>query len=127
MKKVLVLTVLVFCVAFAGCSKDGEINAFITEFESVTQQMTKDFEAGNVDAAQKTFDSKKESLKASWDSIKGARGFQVSEESQKKLMDSVQKNISALTTASIKTAIGDADKAAKTKKLLEEYKNIFQM
>lgn len=127
MKKVLILTVLTFCIAFAGCSKDGEIDAFIAEFETVTQAITKDMKAGDVDAAQKTFDSKKESLKASWDSIKGARGFQVSEESQKKLMDSVAKNMTELTTASIKASIGGDGNAEKTKKLLEEYKNIFQM
>ncbi len=127
MKKVLVLTVLTFCIAFAGCSKDGEIDSFIAEFETVTQQMTKDMQAGDVDAAQKTFDDKKESLRSSWDSIKGARGFQVSEESQKKLMESVTKSITELSTASIKTSMGDPDKAEKTKKLLEEYKNIFQM
>ena len=127
MKKFMVLTVLTVCITFAGCSKDGEIDSFITEFETVTQKMTKDLQAGDVDAAQKTFDSNKASLKASWDSIKGARGFQVSEESQKKLMESVTKNIAALSTASVKTSIGNPDKAAKTQSLLIEFKDIFQM
>jgi outer membrane murein-binding lipoprotein Lpp len=130
MKKLLVLTVLVCSVAFAGCSKDGEIDSFISEFESVTKELTTKIEAGDIDGAKKAFDAKKSSLKSSWDSIKGARGFQVTEASQKKLMDSVTKNMQALgsaTTSGIMKVGGDKTKVDQLKSLLDEYKDVFKM
>lgn len=85
MKKLILFTTLTVCVAFAGCSKDAKINSFITEFENVTKEMTAKIESGDVSGAKKAFDAKKDSLKASWDGIKGARGFQVSEDAKKNL------------------------------------------
>lgn len=126
MKKVLVLTVLVFCVAFAGCSKDAEIDSFITEFESITKDMTTKIESGDVAGAKKAFDAKKDSLKASWDEIKGARGFQVSEESKKKLMDSVTKSMTALQSAVIKGSMKGSS-GEEMKSLLKEYQEVFKM
>ncbi len=130
MKKLLVLTVLVCCVAFAGCSKDGEISSFITEFETVTTDITKKLEEGDIDGAKKTFDDKKSSLQTSWDAIKGARGFQVSEESKTKLTESVTKNVTALGIAAGKAKIKSVNDKAKSQKvddLLNEYKKIFEM
>ncbi len=126
MKKLILLTVLTFCVAFAGCSKDGEIDSFIADFEGVTKDMTAKIEAGDVDGAKKAFAAKKDSLKASWDGIKGARGFQVSEESKKKLMESVTKNISALSGAVMKGAMKGGN-ANDMKALLQEYQDVFKM
>ena len=129
MKKLLIFTVLLCCAAFAGCSKDAEINSFMTEFESVTADITAKLEAGNIDAARKTFDEKKGSLQDKWDSIKGARGFQVSEEMQEKLTESVTKNVTALGMAAGKAklkTISDKDKSTEIDDLLKEYKDIFQ-
>lgn len=130
MKKLIVFTVLVCCVALAGCSKDGEIDSFIAEFERVTQEMTAKIETGDIDGAKKSFEDNRASLKSSWDDIKGARGFQVTEESKKKLMESVTKNMSELSKATFRGASklgGDREKAEELKTLLNDYKNIFQM
>lgn len=130
MKKLILFTLLALSVALAGCSKDGDVDSFIAEFESVTQEMTKNIESGDIDAARKTFDDKKASLQSSWDDIKGARGFQVTEESKTKLMESVTKNMTELTRATFKGASklgGDQKKAEELKTLLEDYKNVFQM
>ena len=130
MKKLIIFMILLSCAALAGCSKDAEINSFITEFETITKEITTDLESGDVTAARKTFDDKKENLKTSWDSIKGARGFQVSEETKTNLTESVTKNVTALGFAAGKAkikAISDKDKSAEIDKLLNEYKDIFQM
>ncbi|NNF00929.1 MAG: hypothetical protein HKN25_18075 [Pyrinomonadaceae bacterium] len=126
MKKLLLPIALLSCLAFAGCSKDAEIESFITEFETVTQTMTSKIESGDAEGAKKVFDEKKESLKASWDGIKGARGFQVSEESKKKLMASVTKNVTALSGAVMKGAMKGGN-ANDMKSLLKEYQDIFKM
>mgnify|MGYP006332878109 CR=1 FL=1 len=67
-----------------GCSKDGEINAFVADFDATTKQMVEKINAGDVDGARTAFDAKKESLKTQWVSIKTSRGFQVSAELRKK-------------------------------------------
>ena len=130
MKKLLIFTVILSCAALLGCSKDAEINSFITEFEAATQEITTKLDAGDIEAARKTFDDKKESLKTSWDSIKGARGFQVSKETQTSLTESVTKNVTALGVAAGKAKIrsmSDKDKTEEIDKLLNEYRDIFQM
>lgn len=73
----------------SGCSKDAEVEAFITEnaafAKSLKEAHDKDGEAG----ARKAFDAKKDDLKKKWDGIKDARGFQVKEEMMKKLTENV--------------------------------------
>ena len=130
MKKLILLTALTFCVALAGCSKDGEIDSFIAEFERVTQEMTTKIEAGDIDGAKKSFEDNKASLQSSWDDIKSARGFQVTEESKNKLMQSVTKNMSELSKATFRGAAklgGDKEKTEELKSLLEDYRNVFEM
>ena len=106
MKIVTLILMAVFCLSFTGCSKDGEINAFITEFDSATKEMIakidSDPSSAGIDAAQKAFDGKKASLKTKWDGIKGAMGFQVSADTKKKLEDSVSNNMKALMETSTK-------------------------
>lgn len=133
MKKVTLLIVFSLCLALTGCSKDGDIDAFITEFESITKDMiTKidaDPTAAGLDEAQKSFDNKKASLKAKWDSIKGAVGFQVSADTKKKLEDSVKKNMKDLMDVSMKhaaTIASDGEAAAKFTKLLKDYQATFE-
>lgn len=131
MKKLTFLAILLcLTAALSGCSKDAAIESFIAEFDSVTMKMTEKIEAGDVDGARKAFDESKASLESSWSDIKGARGFQVSEEMQKKLTESVSKNMAALTGSVFKGTMkmgGDQAKADALKALLEEYKNVFTM
>lgn len=129
MKKITVLLLAVFCIAAAGCSKDEEINAFLTEWETVTNEMSAKMETGDVDAARAAFDAKKDSLKTSWDSVKNARGFQVSDETKKKMESDAKKNMSTLTSAAMKGAYkvgGDKQKSDDMKKLVEDYGAVFK-
>jgi len=70
--------------------------------------------------------SRKGSLKANCDGIKGASGFQVSDESKRKLTDSVIKNITALSSGVFKGAMKSGD-AEEVNGLLKEYQEIFVM
>jgi len=132
MKKITSLLIAVFCLSLAGCSKDADINAFITEFDSATSEIVSKIDANptaaGIDEAQKAFDGKKASLKAKWDGIKGAVGFQVGADTKKKLEESVSKNMKALTDVSIKNAMkmaSDKEAVTKFKALLTDYQSTF--
>jgi hypothetical protein len=128
MKKLSLIIALAFTVALSGCSKDSEISAFITEWDAVTAEMVQKINSGDVDGAKASFDQKKPSLQSKWDSIKTARGFQVSADSKKKLEESLKKNMSSLassmTANSMKLAT-DKAKFDKLRNLIDEYGKIF--
>jgi hypothetical protein len=134
MKKLILFTLLACCVAFAGCSKDAEVEAFITEFDATTNEMVEKINANpsseGIDAAQKVFEDKKPSLKAKFDSFKNARQAQVSEEVQKKLTESAMNNGKALGDAVMKNSAkfaGDAEAMEKFQKLMKDYAETFKM
>jgi predicted nucleic acid-binding Zn-ribbon protein len=132
MKKTALFLLIACCFCLAGCSKDAEINAFIAEFDSTTTEIVQKIDANpsaaGVDEAQKAFDAKKASLKAKWDGIKDAVGFQVSADVKKKLEDTVTKNMSALTQVSTKHMMKlamDKEASSKFQALLKEYQGVF--
>lgn len=124
--------VVLLCLGLSGCSKDAEINAFITEFDAVTKEMVAKIDANPTSAgigdAQKAFEGKKASLKAKFEGIKGARGFQVSADTQKKMTESMTNNGKALLDVSMKHAMKlamDKDASAKFKNLLTDFQSTF--
>lgn len=130
MKKFTLFLLAVFALGLTGCSKDAEINSFLTEWDSVTNEMVTKIEAGDIAGAQTAFDGKKQSLKSSWDGIKTARGMQVSEDTKKKLDASVQKNMTNLMSSMQKGAMkigADRTKADQLQALIKEYGEIFKM
>ena len=72
MKKFTLFLIVVFALGLTGCSKDAEINSFLTEWENVTNEMVAKIEAGDVAGAKTVFDGKKQSLKSSWEGVKTA-------------------------------------------------------
>lgn len=129
MKKLTVFLVAIFALSMVGCSKDAQINAFMTELETVTNDMSAKIEAGDVDGAKAAFDAKKDSLKKGVEEIKTARGFQVSEETKKKFEESMTKNGNTLASASMKGVMkmgGDQAKTDKLTALMKEYGEIFK-
>ena len=130
MKKFTLFLLAVFALGLTGCSKDAEINSFLTEWEKVTNEMVAKIETGDVAGAKTVFDGKKASLKTSWDNVKTARGFQVGEDTKKKMEESAQKNMSNLMNATMKGTMkmgGDRAKADQLQALMKEYGEIFQM
>jgi hypothetical protein len=134
MKKLSILLIAVFALGLAGCNKDAEIDAFLTEFETTTAEVVKKIDdnptAAGVDEAQKTFTAKKPALQEKFDAIKNARGFQVSEAKQKEMAERVTKSAMKFSEVSQKHAMKLAmDKEAMTKfqNLLKEYGETFKM
>src|SRR5205085_8498286 len=107
--KITMLLIAAFAFGLTACSKDAEVNAFVAELDSVTQEITSKIEASpdlaGVNAAQKAFDAKKASLKAKWDAIKDVVGFQVSADTKKKLDDTAQKDMTAIQSLAEKHAM----------------------
>lgn len=130
MKKLTVFLLAIFALSLVGCSKDAQINAFLTELETVTNDMSAKIETGDVDGAKAAFDAKKDSLKKNWEEVKTARGFQVSEETTKKMQESMSKNASTLSSATMKGVMkmgGDRAKSEKLQALMKEYGDIFKI
>ena len=134
MKKTIIVAIVLFSLLLTSCSKDAEVNAFITEFEATTKEITSKIDANPTAAgvadAQKAFDAKKASLKAKWDAIKDAVGFQVSADTKKKLEDSVTKSMKELVDVSTKNAMKlaqDGDAATKFQALMKDYQTVFSM
>jgi hypothetical protein len=134
MKKTALFVLLVCCFCLAGCSKDAEVNAFITEFESTANEIAQKVDANpsstGLDDAQKAFDAKQPGLKTKWEAIKNVPKFQVSAEVQKKLDESVMKNMKALQDVFAKNAMKlamDKDAQPKVKALMDDFKNTLAM
>jgi outer membrane murein-binding lipoprotein Lpp len=129
MKKITIFIALVMTLLIAGCSKDGEINAFISEFDGITNDMAAKIDDGDIDGAKAAFDAKKDSFKTKLEGIKTARGFQVSEETTKKLTESVTKNMSTLQGSMMKNVgklATDKPKMDKLMALVKEYGDVFK-
>ena len=132
MKKItLLLIVAAFALGLTACSKDAEVTAFLTELDSVTQDIASKInaspDADGIAAAQKAFDAKKASLKGKWDAIKDAVGFQVSADTKKKLEDTVKKDMEIIVGLAGKHAMSIAESAEATKaweKLLKDYTDV---
>lgn len=132
-KKLTVALVALLCLSFAGCSKDGDVNAFISEFDSVTNEIVKKVDSNptsdGVDEAQKHFDSKKADLQSKWDAIKTASQARVSKDVMEKLNQSVTKNtsaISGLATKHMQSMAKDPQMATKLSKLAQDYAGVFK-
>ena len=124
--------VVAFCLGLTACSKDAEVNAFITEFDSTTKELISKIDANptaaGIDDAQKAFDGKKAGLKVKWDAIKDAVGFQVSADTKKKLEDTVKKNMDDLQKVSSKheeTIASDPQTTQKFTKLITDFTSMF--
>ncbi len=132
MRRSCIFIILALSLAAAGCSKDAEINAFVTELDGVTKDIVSKIESSpngsGVDAAQKAFDARKADLKTKWDAIKDAVEFQVTAETKKKLEDSVKNNTQSLMDVSLKHGLAlamDEGAMPKFEKLIKDYQAIF--
>jgi hypothetical protein len=116
-----------------GCqqnvSRDAEVSEFLSEWETVTREMSAKLETGDVDAAQQVFDAKKAALKKKWEVVKTARGNQVSKELQKKMDEDAKKNITALNGALLSGSQKKPDRPSveKMQALYKEYQGLFKM
>jgi hypothetical protein len=119
----------------AGCKKDAEINSVLADFNSFTEELVKKVDSAQspssgVEDAQKYLDQKKSELRAKWDSIKRIKNFQVSDETKKRMEDDLKKNIMSvygLQTRYIDESIKDAAFKSKLDKLINDYKDLYEV
>ena len=127
-----VLLVVVASLSFAACNKDSEINSVMADIHTATDEMVNRIEASltvaGVDDAQKYWDSKKADLKKKWNGIKDARGFQVGEDTKKKMTESYTKDYTAIKMLEIKhmdVSTRDASFKSKLESLVKEWEDTF--
>ena len=106
-----------------GCSKDGAVQEFVKENDSLVSEIKK---STDPDAARKAFDAKKDALKSKLEPLKNARGFQVKQESVAALTKSLQDGVTAVCSLQI-SAVGDEAKSAKYKSLCDDYTSVMSM
>ena len=94
--------------------------------EDIVKKIEDDPSEAGVDAAQKSFDAKKDGLKSKWEAIKNARGIQVSEDVTKKLNDSVKADMDKLQGVQSKLT-SDVDAMNKFVKLVQAYGDVIKM
>ena len=134
-KRFTLLALLLTCSLVSGCKKDTQINSVIAELDSFTTDLVKKVEsapnpAAGVDDAQKFLDSKRSDLTAKIASLKDIRGYQVSEDTRKKMTSTLINDVNRVSGLQIKyiaTSMRDAAFKAKLEKLTRDYQNLFKL
>jgi Tfp pilus assembly protein PilP len=131
-RKSICLLLVVACLVIVGCGKkDDQINSFVTEINTFTDELVKKVESApnasdGVDEAQKYMDSRKADLKTKFDSVKNIGENQVSEDTKKKMQDSFYQD--GVKVGQLQAKYG-SDAAVKTKlqKLTQDFLDLFKM
>jgi hypothetical protein len=123
------------CMLLAGCKQDAEINAALAEVDSFTNELVgriKDAPnpSAGVDDAQTYLDSRKREIKAKASYLARVRGIQVTDETEKKLIETVRRD--QMTIVSLQSppkymnlTMSDATFKTKLDKLINDYLELF--
>jgi hypothetical protein len=134
-KRRIAIFVLLACIATVGCSKrDDEVNTVMKDLDNFTTKMASKISAAKDKAtglaeAQKYSDAKKADIKKKFDSIKDVRGFQISEETKKKMEAAITKNvisIASLQITYISQTMEDKKFKANLEKLISDYQDLLK-
>lgn len=128
------LLALACCVMLAGCKQDAKVESVLTDLDTFTKEMIAKIDAApnhsaGVDAAQAFFDSRKADLQAKLGTLKGLRGFQVSDATKKKMEEHVTENFMSVAKLKIKymnSAMRDPAFSAKLDKLNADYQSLLK-
>jgi len=129
------LVLLLACLPLCGCKKDAEINSIVTDLDSFTTELVKKVDSApnpsaGVDDAQKFFDSRKADLTAKMTTLKGIRGYQVSEDTKNKMTKSLvddAKRVAGLQLKYVGASMRDPAFKAKLEKLTKDYLDLFKL
>jgi len=129
-KKILVCFFV--CLAVAGCNKDAEINTSMNELNAFTTELIQKVDSAQgsvegIDAAQRFFESKKAEMEKKLSVLKGARGFQVSDEAKKSMTESLTKNVTDVASLQLKyigRSMKDPSYKSKLEKLVKDYQSL---
>lgn len=113
----------------AGCKKDSQVDSVLADLDTFTREMVGKIDSApnpsaGADAAQHYMDSRKADMQAKLGTLKGLRGFQVSEETQKKMFERVNENtmtVAKLKMKHIDSVMRDPALNAKFDKLTADY------
>jgi hypothetical protein len=135
-KRFLTIFVLLAYIAMVGCGKrDDEVNAVMKELNAFTTEVVgkissaKDPASGLMEA-QKYFDAQKSNIKKKFDSIKDIRGFQINEETKKKMEDGITKNVTSIASLQItymSRTVEDKKFETSLEKLISDYQDLLKV
>ena len=131
-RSVSVALVAVLAAGLAACSKDEDVKAAMAELDGFSNGIVKAVKsapnpAAGVDAGQKYLDTNKGALQQKLAAIKELRGFQVSEETRKKMEQCFMNNATAVAGLQLDyvgQAAMDSAFSARLEKLVNDYKNV---
>lgn len=132
MRRCLAVALLaVVATGLAACSRDQEVKAAMAELDGfsdalVNKVKTAPNPSAGVDAAQKYLEANRGPLQQKLASIKDLRGFQVSEETRRKLEACFINNATAVAGLQmdyVAQAAQDSDFNARLEKLVNDYKS----
>lgn len=131
-RKSISLLLVLACLAIVACGKkDDQINSFVTEINTFTDELVKKVEsapspAEGVNEAQKYMDSRKADLREKFNSVKNIGENQVSEETKKKMQDSFYQD--GVKVGQLTAKYGsDPDVRTKLQKLTQDFLELFKM
>ena len=128
---VMIAIVMAFSASACGIRKDAEVNSFVAELDKLGADIVRTVDekptAAGLDQAQQLLEERKNELKASFEKLKSVRGFQITEETKKKLADSVTKNVAAVNGLRFKHAgktVSDKEFGQKLSRLSADFNSI---
>jgi hypothetical protein len=126
--------VLVLAVAAGAtaCSKDKEVLAFVSDFDTFSNEIVKQVKqapnpSAGVDAAQKYLDDNRARIKTGLSSIKSVKNFQISEATKKTVEQSLTKDATAVASLQMDYVMQMATDTAfrkKIEKLVGDYRDV---
>lgn len=134
-RRLSIAALVILCLLLAGCKRDAEIEAALTELDAFTGELVRLIDRGGtlpegVDDAQHYLDSRKREIKTKTAFLARVRGIQASETTEKKLIETVRRDQTAISGLPSKRPYSElyiADAAFKTKldKLINDYLELF--
>jgi len=133
-KLIPLLLIAASVLTLAGCNRDAEVNAALSEVDAFTaelvERVTKAKETViGIDDAQKYLDSRKSDIQPKAAFLARIRGIQVGAETQKKMVEAVKRDqmlVSNLQSNYMSTYMNDPVFRTKLEKLVHDYLDLFQ-
>lgn len=122
-------------ILLTGCKKDSEVEAVLADIDAFTKELVAKVEtapnpSAGVDAAQKLMDSRSAEIREKLTSIKSVRGFQVSDQTKKKMAESITADVmkvGGLQAKYIRNSMSDPAFKRKLDKLVGDYQALFRI
>lgn len=126
---------LIACLAVVACKKDAEIESLTAELHSFSEELVRKVQTApnptaGVEEAQRLMDARKAELRAKMESLKSVRGYQVSKETQQKMVNTLTKDamqVAGLQMRYVSVSAKDPAFKSKLDRLIRDYTEIFKL